>query len=257
MTWTSYCALMGWLPPPDGGPNDGAEDPDQRASITTLFHENKIRMHYCGTSSRRAASDRNALDQIERWDEKPMVAVSWQAAEEVARRLSSEHVEYRLPTESEWEKAARGGLIGARWSWGDERPDASRCDCAHLGLPVIAPPRSLPANGYGLHGMCGGVWEWTADEYDALAYLTATGGAPAPSSNRVFERLRRFLSQTRSTTTSRARVLRGGSWADDAEACTVSFRMSRSSSSWQQGRGGHWSPMIGFRLCRCEKTVAR
>jgi formylglycine-generating enzyme required for sulfatase activity len=77
--------------------------------------------------------------------------------------------------------------------------------------------------------MCGGVSEWTADTYDALAYA---GVARPPG-------------------TAAERVLRGGSWADAAEAVTVSFRMSRGSLSWRAGAWGpHLTPTIGFRLCR-------
>src|SRR5207245_2031851 len=110
---------------------------------------------------------------------------------------------YGLPSEAEWERAARGGLIGQRYSWGDERPDPSRCDFDHFEEFHLAEPRSLPPNGYGLYGMCGGVSEWTSSPYDALAYHPRRpDGGPNPTN----------------------RVLRGGSSADGAEAVTVSFR---------------------------------
>ncbi|MEW2460954.1 formylglycine-generating enzyme family protein [Microbacterium sp. NPDC047426] len=81
----------------------------------------------------------------------------------------------RLPTEAEWEWAARGGLVGARFAWGDEtKPDGVlmadtwqgafpyRNDGAD-GWVGTAPVRSFAANGYGLFDMIGNVWEWTAD----------------------------------------------------------------------------------------------
>ena len=162
------------------------------------------------------------------YDRKPMVAVSWEDAVALGRRISTAAVTYRLPTEAEWEKCARGGLAGCRWSWGDAPPDPSRCDFGHFGEFVIRDPRTLPPNGYGLHGMCGTVWEWTSDPYDALAYR---GNAPAMPGKIE-------------------RVLRGGSWADCARACTVSFRMSA-----PEDRDGAATPNIGFRLCRVESPA--
>ena len=176
-----------------------------------------------------------------------MVAVAWQDAEELAAHLSTDKVRYSLPTEAQWEKAARGGLISQPYSWGAEPPDPERCDFDHFGDFTLGDPRAFPANGYGLHGMCGGVWEWTADWYDALAYhhRISQGHRDDSPGRRAAE----------SESETLQRVLRGGSFTDCAAAVTVSFRMSRSSTSW---RSAAWSqsicPNIGFRLCRVEAT---
>ncbi|HEX2314906.1 MAG TPA: SUMF1/EgtB/PvdO family nonheme iron enzyme [Thermomonospora sp.] len=228
LSWAAYCDLMGWEPPPNGRPLEELEF----GPGFHLHEENKIRLQYCEDATVRAVDwhahaagqkwvrKGQELDASElfghppredpgrpyRYDTKPMVAVSWQEAEALCERLTTDAVRYRLPTEAEWEKAARGGLIGRRHPWGDEPPTPDRCDFGRFDAFSILPMRSLPPNGYGLYAMTGSVWEWTSSWYDAHSYREG----PAA--------------------TGEERVLRGGSWADCAEVVTVSFRMSRGSS---------------------------
>lgn len=97
---------------------------------------------------------------------RPVINVAYPAAERYARWLSqATGKRYRLPTEDEWEWAARGGTTTA-WSWGDAVGEG-HANCRHCGTPwggkQTAPAASLPANGYGLHDMAGNVWEWVSD----------------------------------------------------------------------------------------------
>jgi formylglycine-generating enzyme required for sulfatase activity len=104
--------------------------------------------------------------------EHPVVHVSWNDA-----RAFCAWSGMRLPTEAEWEYAARGGLVGKRFPWGDELepgrqhrmnvwqgsfPDRNSLADGYLGT---APVDSFPANGYGLHNTSGNVWEWCAGDF--------------------------------------------------------------------------------------------
>ena len=107
---------------------------------------------------------------IARREEHPVVHVAYEDAQAYAAWADK-----GLPTEAQWEFAARGGLEGAAYVWGDEpeRPGERRANYWHGDFPWRAEPGygkttpvgDFPPNGFGLHGMAGNVWEWTADWY--------------------------------------------------------------------------------------------
>jgi formylglycine-generating enzyme len=118
----------------------------------------------------------------------PVVHVAWADVE-----AYMEWAGRRLPTEAEWEFAARGGLEGATYAWGDEFNPEGRWmantwqgefpveNLTLDGFEGTAPVGSFPPNGYGLFDMIGNVWEWTTDSYDAhgeTADGCCTGDAP-------------------------------------------------------------------------------
>jgi formylglycine-generating enzyme len=119
---------------------------------------------------------------IEGKDNCPAVHISWFDAMEYAKWTGK-----RLPTEAEWEYAARGGLEGKEFPWGEEKPSAKKPQ-AHIwqgrfpfretvagGCDGVAPVKSRPPNGYGLYDMAGNVREWCSDWYRADYYKSCAG----------------------------------------------------------------------------------
>lgn len=263
ISWAAFCALMDWEPPPNGHPRS-AGSTSAGSELWYLGEANKHRLQYCedatthavtwmahlppeqsteddpGRASRRAifgTPPREDPDRAWSYNEKPMVAIGWQDAQELGRTITSGGALYRLPTEAEWEKAARGGLLECPYPWGTAAPDAARCDFDRYDLFSIQPSRRFPPNGYGLYGMSGGVWEWTSDWYDSDYHRHSPVENPQGPAE------------------GECKVLRGGSWADCAEAVTVTFRMGRPARSWRDREpSGHLTPNIGFRLCRVERA---
>jgi formylglycine-generating enzyme required for sulfatase activity len=156
----------------------------------------------------------------------PVSGVTWDDAVAFCRWLTrATGVTHRLPTEAQWEAAARGGLTGQAYPWGDEAPDAGGVYRANYrantpgaaGFSFAAPVGSFAPNGYGLYDMAGNVAEWCLDKYTPV-----TAGGPFKPGV--------------------LRLLKGGSWISRARDLRVSAR--------QSAAAGYADGYIGFRVVR-------
>ena len=129
----------------------------------------------------------------------PVTHVSWYAAMAYAG-----WAEKRLPTEAEWEYAARGGLAGKKYPNGDVI-DAGKANFDRNvgGTTAVG---GYPKNGYGLFDMAGNVWEWCLDAYNPNFYFGSPGKNPISGANSISQVISNF------TNVKTTRVLRGGSW---------------------------------------------
>ena len=145
-------------------------------------------------------------DYLKHWDENiypeekaehPVTWVSWYAA-----MAYSKWVGKRLPTEAEWEKAARGGLTEQEYPWGNSI-DFSKANY-YSSVGDTTPVGQYPANGYGFYDMVGNVWEWCLDVFDADFYMRSPYRNPISGAN----------TDESVADDTLFRVLRGGSWLD-------------------------------------------
>jgi sulfatase modifying factor 1 len=163
----------------------------------------------------------------------PVTHVSWNDAVAYAKWAGK-----RLPTEAEFEFAARGGLAGKKYAWGDElRPHGKPVanwwqgefpvhDTGEDGFRGVAPVGRFPANGYGLFDITGNVWEWCADWYAPDAYDTAAIDPTGPADGSE-------------------RVIRGGSWMCSENYCSNYRVAGRSRATPDTGLDN-----LGFRCVR-------
>jgi len=158
----------------------------------------------------------------------PVFCVSWYDAAAYAQWVGK-----RLPTEAEWEKAARGGLVGKRFPWGNDDPDETKANYDNVGEPT--PVDQYPPNGYGLYDMAGNVAEWCLDEYDSGFY------AKGPKNNPVAGGVIEFVNND-FTNVETVRVLRGGSRSSPQNRVRVADRQYRRPTD----RNG----FVGFRCAR-------
>jgi sulfatase modifying factor 1 len=179
---TGYVTVAERTPDPAAYP--GAK-PEMLVPASSVFrqppHRVDLRNHYNWWTYVPGANWRHPQgpgSSIKKRPDHPVVHVAWEDAEAYAQWAGKD-----LPTEAEWEFAARGGLDGATYAWGEELTPAGRWmantwqgefpveNLKQDGFEGTAPVGSFPPNGYGMLDMIGNVWEWTTDWYQAHAEI--------------------------------------------------------------------------------------
>ncbi len=199
-------------------------NPDwKKDSINPRFHDGNYLVNWTNDSFPNGKADH------------PVNYVSWYAASAYAQWVNK-----RLPTEAEWEKAARGGVEGQKYPWGNSIDDSKVNYSLNVGITgSTTPVGDYPPNGYELYDMIGNVLEWCLDKYDKDYYVDPQRDNPFSDAVSIEE----VANNYKSIGTSRS--LRGGSWVESGRPrITITYRRGNDPAST--------SHLTGF---RCAKSI--
>ena len=207
---------------------DGDEHPVRTVQVER-FELSKYEVTFEEYDRFTSATGRALAEDTRGWGRgrRPVINVSWEDAVAYARWLSDQTGErYRLPSETEWEYAARAGTE-TKFSWGNEI-GRNRANCRRCGsrwdASQTAPVGSFGANRWGLHDMHGNVWEWVQDCWSDSYRVAPTDGSAWQQGN------------------CGKRVLRGGSWYNISRSLRSANRNEDSSTNRHD--------TLGFRVAR-------
>lgn len=186
--------------------------------VTNGFYKACVQAKKCQPVRNKGSAIRSYYYDNREFETYPVIFVDWNMAQAYCKWRGA-----RLPTEAEWEKAARGGT-NVTYPWGDT-PDCNLANYGNcLGDTSSVTIYDLGQSRYGNYQMAGNVWEWVSDWYSAVYYLSSPRENP------------------QGPDTGKQKVLRGGSWKDDyAEMRSVNRRAQNPAS---------YSNTIGFRCAK-------
>jgi formylglycine-generating enzyme required for sulfatase activity len=187
--------------------------------VTNARYAQCVDANVCGRPKYTRSETRNQYYGNSAYTDYPVIFVNWEDA-----RTYCEWRDARLPTEAEWEKAARGGLEGELYPWGNGSPDCSLANFNNVRLCVgdTSAVGSYGPNSYQLFDMAGNVWEWVQSLYEDYPYDPADG--------------------RENVNLAGLHVLRGGAWGSGGSYLRVAYRYVNDLSSTTNS--------IGFRCAR-------
>ncbi len=223
---------------PEGEFKMGSNDYDEEKPIHTVYldgywmgmYEVTLGQYKEFISDQGYAALPSYVSKYSPGDDHPVTGVSWEDANAYCKWLSKKKgLNFKLPTEAQWEKAARGS-DGRKYPWGNNGPDETLANFAeNIGKPSLVGSYSNGASPYGLLDMAGNVWEWCYDWYDSGYYNKSPDRNPKGPDG------------------GSNRVMRGGGWGNFDEGLRCAYR--------NYDRPSNRLVNLGFRLCQDSRGI--